>query len=280
MSAESKSFNGSVAAVNDRVKVGRSAHVAAFLLFLACTAARGAAFCAASDNDRWAWLDALLLVLAVATTLAGQAQRLPLQNVLFAGALIAGIGGVVQAIGAATGIPFGAFAYTGKAGGRIFGLVPWLLPLVWGVVIFNARGVARLVFRPWRKTRHYGFFIIGLSCLLAMLFDFGFDACASRVSHYWRWQTAQGRLTWYGTPWINFLGWLLTALLILAFATPFLLNKKPQKSPPFYHPLVVWLALNGVFAAGAAAHHLWAAAGLSTAGGFVTLGFALRGARW
>lgn len=267
-------------AVADIFPASRLVHVASSALFLVAATVRGTTLLLAKDRERWTWLDALLLLLAVLTTLTGQAQRLPLEKVLFAGALTSLIGGVVMAVGASTGVPFGAFTYTAKAGGRALGTVPWLLPSVWVVVMFNGRGVARLIFRPWRKTRHYGFLIIGLTGLLAMVFDCGFDAYASKINRYWLWQAGQGRLTWYSAPWVNFLGWLLTALLILAFTTPFLLNKKPQKSPPFYHPLVVWLGMNAVFLAGAAAHHLWAAAGVSAVTSLGALGLALSGARW
>ncbi len=266
-------------AVTDASPASRSVHVVVFALFLVGAIARGATLLLAQDNERWVWLDGLVLLLAVLTTLTGHAQRLPLEKVLFAGGVTAFMGGVVMAVGAGTGVPFGAFTYTAKAGGRILGTVPWWLPLIWVVVIFNGRGVARLVFRPWRKTRHYGFLVIGLTGLLAMAFASGFDAFANKINHYWLWQAGQGRLTWYGAPWVNFLGWLLTTLLILAFTTPFLLNKKPQKSPPFYHPLAVWLALNGVFVAGTTAHHLWAAVGVTAAASLGALGFALSGAR-
>jgi hypothetical protein len=58
---------------------------------------------------------------------------------------------------------------------------------------------------------------------------------------------------------VNFIGWAVTTLLILAFVTPFLLNKRPVKNPPDYHPLVVWLVLSLLLLTGAAVHHLWLA---------------------
>ena len=67
-------------------------------------------------------------------------------------------------------------AYTEGASGRIFGTVPWLLPLLWMVVLFNARSVGRLVFRPWRKSRTYGVRVIALTCVMAVVFALGLAA--------------------------------------------------------------------------------------------------------
>ena len=74
------------------------------------------------------------------------------------------------------------------------------MPLIWVVVILNSRGVARLILRPWRKIRNYGFWLIGLTAALTMLFDLAFDPFASRVKHYWLWVPTKLPLTWQGAP--------------------------------------------------------------------------------
>jgi uncharacterized membrane protein len=214
-------------------------------MFIVCAAGRAITFLRREPNEQWMWLDAMLIVLGAATTLIGQTRRLPLQNVLAAAGICALTGGLVQYVGANTGVPFGVFTYTEHAA-----WIPWLMPLVWVVLILNGRGVSRLIFRPWRKTRLYGLRVIGLTCVLALAFALGMQPYASKVNGYWLWQANQTRWSWFGTPWICFFAWVLTALLILAFCTPFLINKKPGKSPPFYHPLFVWLTVNLVFASG------------------------------
>jgi len=249
-------------------------------LFLCSAAAWAAVHLGALPDKDSGQIGAAVVLLATATTVAAAACRAPLQNVLLAAAVIALIGGGVQMLGAATGIPFGAITYTDAAGPRLFNLLPWPMPLVWVVLVLNARGVARLILRPWRKTRTYGFRVIGLACLLAGLFDLGLEPFACKVNRFWVWQTSASTPVWYGAPWVNFMAWLLTTLLILAFATPALINKKPVKHPPQYHPLIVWLALNGLFATAAAAHQLWWAAGLIVIGNLVVTVFAFRGARW
>src|SRR5258706_1098319 len=117
-------------------------------------------------------------LVATAITLSVAARRLPFQNVLLAAVVIALIGGGVQLLGAATGIPFGAIIYTENTRPLIFNLLPWAMPLVWVVAVLNARGVARLVLRPWRKTHTYGFRVIGLTCVLVGVLDLGLEPFA------------------------------------------------------------------------------------------------------
>ena len=255
-------------------------HIALFVLFLMCATSWLLRLLAMPVVERWRWAEALLPVAAVATTLAALARRLPAQNILLAASLIALIGGAVQTLGATTGIPFGAYTYTDKIGQQIFDLLPWPMPCLWVVVILNARGIARLVLRPWRKTRNYGFQVIGLTCILAVVFDLALEPFASKVSRYWIWQTPENVLAWHTAPWANFLGWLMTTLLILVVVTPWLINKKPTRRPPDLYPLIVWWGLNLIPAIGAAMHGLWSAAVFAVLANLLVTVFAVRGARW
>ena len=111
-----------------------------------------------------------------------------------------------------------------------------------------------------------------------VLLDLGLEPFATRVKHYWFWNPTKLKFDWYSTPWVNFFGWAVTALLILAFATPSLINKKPgPQPPPDYSPLVVWLLLDLLFATGAAVHQLWPAVGLIVLSSVGVAVFAIRG---
>jgi uncharacterized membrane protein len=211
------------------------------------------------------WPEGLLLLTAAATTLTSLSRQRPGQNVVLAAVFIAFVAGAAHTLGALTGIPFGPYQYTDRIGQRLFHLLPWAVPLIWVVVILNCRGVGRLVVRPWRRSRAYGLWLLGLTVALAVLLDLGLEPFATRVKQYWRWEATRVASDWYTTPWINFLGWGVTALLILAFVTPLLINKKPVRHPPDFHPLCIWLLLNVLFLAGAAAHQLWRAVWLGVA---------------
>jgi len=226
------------------------------------------------------WVEALLPLFATATTLLALGRRLPLQNVLMAASLIAGISFVIAAVGAMSGVPFGPFVYGTALGEPIFGVVPWSVPLLWVVLIINGRGVARLVMRPWRKTNYYGFWVIGLTCGLIVLFDLGMEPFAAHVRQYWFWQIGKSVPAWHTAPWVNFLGWFITPLGIMAFTMPWLINKQPIKQPIDYHPLVVWLLMNLWLATGNAVEGLWLAAGAAVLGHTIAAIYAVRGARW
>ena len=226
------------------------------------------------------WVEALLPLTAALTTLLALAQRLPLQNVLMAGVWIMSLAAGILAVGALTGMPFGPFIYTEAAGERAFDVVPWAMPLLWLVLIINARGVARLIMRPWRKTNFYGFWVIGLACALVVIFALGFEPFATRVKHYWVWESAATVRGWYSAPWVNFLGWFLAALAITALSIPWLINKHPVKQPMDYQPLILWSLLNLWPAIGNAGHQLWLPVLVSLAGNGVAIAWAIRGARW
>jgi uncharacterized membrane protein len=256
------------------------AHKPVFIAFLVCFALTWVTLLlGVSFSEDWRWLEGVFWSLAAATSLVGLARRLPEQSAFLAAAFIVAISFAVAVVGEKTHVPFGPRGYTDAFGGKIFG-VPWPMPLLWLAVIVNGRGVARLILRPWRKTTYYGFWVIGLACLLSVMFDAGLEPFAARVKHYWFWETRVEVPNWYSAPWVNFLGWFVTTLGILGFTTPWLINKQPVKQPTDYHPLALWLLLNLYFATGNALQELWLAAAFSFLANALATAYAVRGARW
>src|ERR1043165_2612717 len=151
------------------------------------------------------WPEAVLVLTTTLTTLLSLARQLPGQNALLAGAIIGVLGGILHGVGAATAVPFGPVAYTESAGPKLFGVLPWSLPALWIIALLNSRGVARLILRPWRKLRTYGFWLIGITAALTGLFDVALEPFAARVKHFWIWQPTKFPLTWHGAPLVNFL---------------------------------------------------------------------------
>ena len=226
------------------------------------------------------WPEALLILLATVSTITALARQLPLQNVLLAAFVIALMGGAVHALGVTMGIPFGPFLFGAEAGPQLFKTLPWAMPLIWVAAILNSRGVVRLILRPWRKTRSYGFWLIGLTAVLTMLFDLTFDPFASRVKHYWLWMPTKFPLTWQGAPLVNFFSWAVVSLLMLVFVTPALINKNPARRVPDFHPLAVWLGAILLFGIASALHGMWVAVALDGTIAVLAATFAIRGGRW
>jgi uncharacterized membrane protein len=227
------------------------------------------------------WPCAVLLVLAVVGSIAALTRHLPLQNILLAALVIVFSSSAVIWLDAKTGIPFGQFSMGDHTGPKLLKIVPWALPAIWVVAILNSRGVARLILRPWRKLHTYGFWLIGVTTVLTVLFDLALDPFATQVKHYWYWEPTKLPLSWLGAPLVNFAGWLVVTLLILAFITPVLIHKHPvHRRPPDFHPLGVWLGAVLFFGLGAAMVGLWPAVLLDGIIGVVVAAFALSGARW
>ncbi len=263
-------------AIGEKTKTG--IYWAAALVFAGALAVAVAKNLAPADIG---WPETLLLAAALAGTIAALARQLPFFNALSAAIVVALAGGGVSALDARTGVPFGAVIFGEKAGAKLFNLLPWAVPLIWPVAILNSRGVARLILRPWRKTKAYGFRLIGLAAVLGAVFDFAFEPFATRVKHYWFWEPTALPLTWMGAPLVDFLSWALVTVLLLAFVTPLLINKKPHsKTAPDFFPLGIWLGGLLLFGTACAVQKIWPVVVADAVIGLVAALFAIRGAKW
>lgn len=112
----------------------------------------------------------------------------------------AGGGLAVEALGVATGFPFGPYAYTGALGPRLLG-VPLMIPLAWTWMAWPAwLAAGRLTSRRWARVVVGG---VGLAAWDLFLDPQMVDA------GYWRW--AAGTI-----PVSNYLAWLVVATLMMA----------------------------------------------------------------
>src|SRR4051794_22847744 len=133
------------------------------------------------------WPEGLLLVLATATTVSALLRQLPGQNIILAATIIVFIAGAIHVVGATTAIPFGPIVYTDRLGQMLFHPLPWALPVIWVFALLTSRGIGRLILRPWRKTQNYGFWLMGLTALLVILFDLSLEPYATQVRKFRLW---------------------------------------------------------------------------------------------
>lgn len=177
----------------------------------------------------WALLGALVLAqicypltggdtrarLTVATVLLGVlfslTHALLARGPRAAGALLltATLGGfAVEAIGVATGFPFGVYEYSGRLGPRLLD-VPLIIPLAWTWMAWPAWLAAlRVTRRPLARVVVAG---AGLAA-----WDLFLDP-QMVAEHYWRWADPVPALPGVpGVPIGNYLGWLGFALLLMA----------------------------------------------------------------
>lgn len=256
-------------------------HRGIFVLFLIATATQLVATCLKLEPpSREPGFEMVFWILAALTTLTGLGQRLPLQNVLTIATVMAGLSFGAESLNARTSIPFGPRHFTDMLGDKPEDEVPWIIPLIWIVAIINARGIIRLALRPWRKTTYYGFWVIGWTAAAVAAFSFGLEPFATHAKRYWFWGDTRLPFSYYGSALIIFLSTAGVTIAILAFATPWLINKQPVKQPPDYHPLAIWLSLHVLFLGSHIAGGRFLAA-LATLGVSVPMAIlAIRGARW
>ena len=226
----------------------------------------------------WTWLSVAPWALAALTLSIGLARRLPVQNVVAVAALAGLLGFGLEALNAATNIPFGHRQMADRAGAQVLG-VAWFQPFLWISLAMAGRGVARLMLRPWRKLSYYGFWVMGTAIVLTLVMALAYEAAGGAGGWWWR-ENRPGVWAWYGAPLASVFGWLVTTLLIYGFTTPWFLNKQPVKQPTDWHPLVVWEILLMWLTLGNALNGLWIAVGVGLLTGIVAAALAIRGGTW
>lgn len=211
------------------------------------------------------WVEGLLPVAAVATTLVGLRRVLPWQNLLAMAIIVGGFGFAVTLLSLRTSFPFGPLVFLDPDSNPMFNVVPWWVPALWVVLVLNARAVARVVLFRWRTGRNYGLWVIGLACLLVAAFDLGLEPYATQVKRYWAWTSNKSAVDWHwlGTPVTSFLGWAICTLVVAIATVVWGINKRPLPVAPHYHPLALWVLLNGLTAVGNIGLGLWLPAGCS-----------------
>lgn len=122
-----------------------------------------------------------------------------------------------ELVGVKTGVIFGSYVYTDVLGAKVLGLVPWIIPITYFAVLYPSYVVSALLLGPtpvgsaWRRTIH-GALLAMCSGLCMTAWDVGMDPVMSGPVRAWVWQT-QGQ--WFGVPFQNFVGWVLTNALII-----------------------------------------------------------------
>jgi hypothetical protein len=219
----------------------------------------------------WIWLGTAPWLLAALSLLVGLARRLPLQNVAFAAVGVLVGAAAVELLNARTGLPLGWRRADVGAGGAL-ARMPWFAPWLWLTLLLAARGLARLALKPHRKLQFYGFWVMGLTTLLVLLAVL-VVAPVAQIAGWWRAEATDRWWSWgwYHQPWLTLPAWGVTSLLLLAFSTPWLLNKQPVKQPTDLHPLAIWVALLSWLLGRQVIAGLWPAA----VGSGLILGFSL-----
>ncbi len=140
---------------------------------------------------------------------------------------LAAFGYWIEITGVATGLPYGTFYYGDTLGPKLFGLVPYLLPISWAPLVLGAvaatapkpgfqRGAARVV--GW---------VIRSAVLLALI-DGVLDPGAASLG-FWTWPEGG---PYYGIPISNYVGWLLSGACATALILTLGRKRWGRVAPP------------------------------------------------
>lgn len=166
---------------------------------------------------RWVVGDAVLhwgvivsVILQAAAVLAILRHAWPARTLLRVLALVIPTSWLIEYIGSSTGIPFGAYSYTETLQPQLLG-VPLIIPLAWLMMLPPAWAVAQAITR-----RSAGIAFVAAASLAFTAWDFFLDPQMVGWG-YWVWAQPGG---YFGIPWVNFLGWTLSAALLTVLARP------------------------------------------------------------
>jgi putative membrane protein len=149
------------------------------------------------------------------------------------------------------GFPFGHYYYTDNIGPKLF-LVPVLIGPAYLGTAYLAWTIARVILGATRSrlAGHLTFTVPLLAAFMMVAWDLSFDPIFSTIIHTWVWLDGG---SYFGVPFSNFLGWLLTTFVFLQLFALYLKGRLTVQSaddqPSRMHSLQAIL-FYGVIAAG------------------------------
>ena len=184
--------------------------------------------------------DVLTVVTVVAFFLACASHAAVHRGVGWAAGMVlltGGVGLLAEAVGTATGVPFGHYTYANTLGHKAFG-VPLVIPLAWSMMAYPALLLGRRLSGS-RVTAA----LLGGWALAS--WDLFLDPQMVAAGH-WRWSQVRHALP--GAPRVpvsNYLGWLAVAVVLLA-----LLQLLPRRPADERVPagLLLWTYASSVLA--------------------------------
>jgi len=119
-----------------------------------------------------------------------------------------GVGLVAEAVGTATGVPFGDYDYSDTLGGKLLG-VPWVIPLAWAMFAYPCLLVGQRLARTGPGS-------VAVAAIAMASWDLFLDPQMVQAGH-WRFTDVQAWLPGApGIPLSNYLGWLAVSLVIMS----------------------------------------------------------------
>jgi uncharacterized membrane protein len=127
-----------------------------------------------------------------------------------------------ETIGVASGKIYGGYHYTASLGPKFLGLVPYIIPLAWFMMIYPALVMAQKLVRSSHPHGWKMLLVAMIGGLMLTAWDLVLDPVMVSAGH-WVWDGPASSRMYFGIPIQNFMGWWVTAVAI--FLVFFLVSK-------------------------------------------------------
>lgn len=121
----------------------------------------------------------------------------------------------LECIGVSTGKIYGPYHYSDQLGPKFLGLVPYLIPLAWFMMMYPSLVIAQDLLRTSAPRGIKILLTAGLGGLVMTAWDLVMDPFMVQAGH-WTWDGPAKTLVYFGIPLQNYWGWFITTLLTFA----------------------------------------------------------------
>lgn len=119
---------------------------------------------------------------------------------------------IMESVGVATGLVYGPYHYTSQLGPKFLGLVPYIIPVAWFMMMYPSLVIAARIMRTpdpdgWKVPA-----VAAIGGIIMTAWDIVMDPIMV-LGGNWIWDGSVGSRVFFGIPLQNFWGWWLTTFL-------------------------------------------------------------------
>jgi uncharacterized membrane protein len=159
-----------------------------------------------------AFIPAISIIVPTVFAFMHGSRRLgwPTMLIFFAIAFV--VSWCMESLSIATGFPFGHYHYTGKLGPKL-GTVPLLIMPAYFAMCYVSWNLAHIVLDKFdhRADALQRFAVPVIAAFIMVMWDLSMDPSRATMSQAWIWHDGG---SYFGVPFVNFMGWFLTVYLI------------------------------------------------------------------
>lgn len=135
----------------------------------------------------------------------------------------------LESMSIATGFPFGHYHYTEKLGPKL-GTVPLLIMPAYFAMCYVSWNLAHIVLNKFdhRADALQRFAVPVIAAFVMVMWDLSMDPSRATMAQTWIWRDGG---SYFGVPFVNFMGWFLTVYLIFQILALVLDKQQSQRDP-------------------------------------------------